>query len=83
MRIWLRLRGGLRNYASSSSLEMDVHEGATVADVVESLGLRSGEVWLAMLDDQLVDKDHTLHPGDRLSLIPPVGGGSAKKISKD
>jgi molybdopterin synthase sulfur carrier subunit len=75
MRIRVRLHGVLRRSASASQLELDLHEGATVASVIESLGLRPGQVWLATLDDRVVEMDHPLGPGDRLALIPPVGGG--------
>jgi sulfur carrier protein ThiS len=54
---------------------MDVSEGARVADVIQALKLRSGEVWLATVDGQLVEVAHQLQPGDELSLMPPVGGG--------
>jgi molybdopterin synthase sulfur carrier subunit len=75
MRIQVRLYGELRRRASAHPLQMHVPEGATVTDVIASLGLRSGEVWLASLDNQLVKMDHRLRPEDELALIPPVGGG--------
>jgi len=52
-----------------------VHEGATVAQVIDLLGLRLGEVWLVKRGDQLLDLDESLRDGDELLLIPPVGGG--------
>jgi sulfur carrier protein ThiS len=54
---------------------MDVIDGATITDVMESLGLRPGEVWLATVDGQLADMDHQLQTDDELALMPPVGGG--------
>jgi molybdopterin converting factor small subunit len=80
MKIRVRLYGGLRRHASSRPLEIDVHKSARVADVIESLGFRSGEVWLTTLDAQLVERDHPLRPGDELLLIPPVGGGNKSNI---
>lgn len=75
MRVLVRLYGGLRGYISSNPQELDLHDGATVADVIAQLNLRPGEVWLATLNDQLVETNHLLRPDDELSLIPPVGGG--------
>lgn len=75
MRVLVRLYGGLRGYTSSNPLQLDLQDGATVADVMAQLNLRPGEVWLATLDDQLVETNHLLRPDDALSLIPPVGGG--------
>jgi molybdopterin converting factor small subunit len=75
MRVLVRLYGGLRGYTSSNLLQLDLQDGATVADVMAQLNLRPGEVWLATLDDQLVETNHLLRSDDALSLIPPVGGG--------
>ncbi len=75
MRVLVRLYGGLRGYISSNPQELDLHDGATVADVIAQLNLRPGEVWLATLNDQLVETNHLLRPDDELSLIAPVGGG--------
>jgi molybdopterin converting factor small subunit len=75
VRILVRLFGGLRGYSSSKTLEINAIDGATIADVVDSLGLRPGEVWLATVDGQLADMDHQLQPDDELALVPPVGGG--------
>ena len=75
MRIAVRLLGGLRHRAPASPQEIEVHEGATVAQVIDLLGLRLGEVWLVKRGDQLLDLDESLRDGDELLLIPPVGGG--------
>jgi len=76
MKIAIRLLGQLSRRAATGALEIEIHDGATVAKVVQLLGLRPGEVWLVMRDAQPIDWDDPLQPGDELSLIPPVGGGS-------
>jgi molybdopterin converting factor small subunit len=75
IKISVRLRGNLRPSGGPEIRIVEVDEGATVEDLLGLLGLRPGDVWLAMLDGQLVDTDLSLQPGDELSLIPPVGGG--------
>jgi sulfur carrier protein ThiS len=75
VRISVRVYGGLRGHGASKALQVDALDDATVADVVEALDLRPGEIWLATLDGQLVEMDHALQPGDELTLVPPVGGG--------
>ena len=74
--IGVRLRGNLRPPGAPEIRILEVDEGATVDDLIALLGLRPGDVWLAMLDGQLADSDRPLRPGDELSLIPPVGGGA-------
>jgi molybdopterin converting factor small subunit len=75
MKVTVRLLGGLGSRAPTSPLEVEIRQNATVAEVVERLGLRPGEVWLATLNGQLVAEGHLLQAGDELSLIPPIGGG--------
>jgi len=76
MDISVRLLGNLRRHAPTGSLQIEVQEGTTVAKVIELLGLRPGDVWLAKLGDQLVDMNHPLRGGGDLLLIPPIGGGN-------
>jgi molybdopterin converting factor small subunit len=75
MRIDVQLHGELRRALATRWMELNLRDGATVAEAIASLGLRSGQVWLAMLDGRLVEMDRPLRPGDNLSLVPPVGGG--------
>jgi sulfur carrier protein ThiS len=75
MRIDVQLHGELHHVLATRWMELDLRDGATVAEAIASLGLRSGQVWLAMMDGSLVEMDRPLRPGDRLSLVPPVGGG--------
>ncbi|UCC64757.1 MAG: MoaD/ThiS family protein [Anaerolineae bacterium] len=71
----MRLLGGLCHRAPASRQEIEVHGGATVAQVIDLLGLRLGEVWLVKRGAQLLDLDESLRDGDELLFIPPVGGG--------
>jgi molybdopterin converting factor small subunit len=76
IKVGVRLRGNLRPPGGPEIQILEVDEGATVEDLIGLLGLRPGDVWLAMVDGQWVEADRPLQPGDELSLIPPVGGGA-------
>jgi molybdopterin converting factor small subunit len=76
MKISVRLYGSLRGADSQGHRELEIPVGATAADAIAALDLRPGEVWLIKQADQLIDTDTVLQPGDKLALIPPVGGGS-------
>jgi sulfur carrier protein ThiS len=76
MKISVRLRGNLRPSGAPEIQILEVDERGTVEDLLGLLGLRPGDVWLAMVDGQLVEADRPLRSGDELSLIPPVGGGA-------
>ena len=54
--------------------DLDVPEATTVAEVLAQLGLNMGV--MCVLNGQTeLDKAHILQEGDRLQVIPPVGGG--------
>jgi molybdenum cofactor biosynthesis protein MoaC/molybdopterin converting factor subunit 1 len=85
--IQVRLFAMLREGAGRDSLELELPEGATVAD---ALALLSREPGLDDLLDRLpvraarnreyVGDDEPLASGDELALIPPVSGGSGQHV---
>jgi sulfur carrier protein ThiS len=75
MTITVKLVGRLGRRALPSAQEIPIQEGTTVVEVVKTLGLRPGDVWLATVNGRFAEDDQPLQPGDDLVLIPPVGGG--------
>lgn len=75
MKINVRFYGELRRHEPSFFRRVELPAGATVADVIERLGLQAGEVWLVKLGDRLVETNYMLQPDDEIALMPPVGGG--------
>jgi MoaE-MoaD fusion protein len=85
--IQVRLFAMLREGAGRDSLELELPEGATVAD---ALALLSREPGLADLLERLpvraarnreyVGDDEPLAPGDELAVIPPVSGGAGHHV---
>ena len=87
MEIELRLFAIFRERAGRERLDLELPEGATVADALaaaaEQPGL--GEILAAMpvraaLNREYVDDDAPISAGDELALIPPVSGGAATGI---
>lgn len=84
MKVEVRLFAMLRERAGRETVELELREGATVADALQALGEHDG---LGELVGQLplvmaVNRDyahgeHRLEAADELALIPPVSGGEA------
>lgn len=81
----VRLFAILRERAGCESLEIEVAEGATVAEAMRALAAASeplAEALVAMpvvmaVNRSYVEEGATLAAGDELALIPPVSGGAA------
>lgn len=83
MTVTVRLFAILRERAGVNSLEVELDEGATVADLLEELSARPelGDLLMRMHVTMAVNRDYAepgtaLAPGDELALVPPVSGGS-------
>jgi molybdopterin converting factor subunit 1 len=84
MLLQVRLFAVLRERAGRDSLEIELAEGATVAEALRALAAASaplGEALEAMpvvmaVNRTYVGTDETLAAGDELALIPPVSGGA-------
>jgi len=75
----IRLFAGLRELAGSDSLQIELADGASVADALAAL---SGQIdasgCLLAVNREYADDDVVLAAGDELALIPPVSGGAAQ-----
>jgi molybdopterin synthase catalytic subunit/molybdopterin converting factor small subunit len=77
MRITVRLFAALRERAGWSRRELDLAEGAVVADVWPALGLGDEPPGLAYARNrEYTDRDAPLGAGDEVAVIPPVSGGA-------
>jgi molybdopterin converting factor subunit 1 len=84
MTVQIRLFAILRERAGRESIELELHDGATVSDVLRTLRERGP---LADLIGRMpvlmaVNRDYAtpatrLYADDELALIPPVSGGAA------
>jgi molybdopterin converting factor small subunit len=76
MQVRIKLMGALRNRLSGGFAALEVNPGATVAAVLERVGLAGGQVHLVMVNgDMSTDRQQALADGDELTVFPPVAGG--------
>jgi MoaE-MoaD fusion protein len=72
----VRLFAALRERVGSPSVELELPDGAVVADVWGKLGLgEEPEGLLYALNRGYAEKGAALSPGDEIAVIPPVSGG--------
>jgi molybdopterin synthase catalytic subunit len=72
----IRLFAGLRERAGTGARELELSEGARVADVWAALDLGSEPSGLLYaVNKSYADSDSALADGDEVALIPPVSGG--------
>ena len=77
MHVRVRLFAALREQAGRGSVELEVPEGATVADLWPALGLGAEPAGLLYaVNRAYVDRTAALAANDEVALIPPVSGGS-------
>jgi molybdopterin converting factor subunit 1 len=83
VKVSVRLFAGLHDLVGHREVELELAEGATVADLRDQLVSQYPAVAPLMntlvcaVDEDFVSNDHRLSPGDQVALIPPVSGGSA------
>ncbi|HET9592867.1 MAG TPA: molybdopterin converting factor subunit 1, partial [Solirubrobacterales bacterium] len=86
MVLQVRLFAVLRERAGRDSLEIEVPEGATVAEALRAVGEESEPLGAALeampvvmaVNRVYADGDAPLSTGDELALIPPVSGGATQ-----
>ena len=83
MTVTVRLFAVLRERVGSDSIEVELDDGATVAEALERLAERPelGDLLERMpvrmaVNRDYADGDTALASGDELALVPPVSGGS-------
>jgi MoaE-MoaD fusion protein len=75
VKVSVRLFAGLRERAGSERVEVDLPDGASVADLLAEMGLRPGQCVVA-LNREYAPAAATIGAGDEVALIPPVSGGA-------
>ncbi|SDE42464.1 MoaD/ThiS family protein [Sporomusa acidovorans] len=77
MVVEVRLYATLRRYTTipNGVIIVDVPDGSTVLDLVETMKIDPAEIHLIMINGVGCDLDRTVNSGDRIGLFPPVGGG--------
>jgi sulfur-carrier protein len=79
MRVQVKLFATLRHYAPSASIgrpfEIDLAEGATVADLIHHLNLPAEEVKMIYVNARARSEDWPLESGNEIGIFPLIGGG--------
>jgi molybdopterin synthase catalytic subunit/molybdopterin converting factor small subunit len=77
VKVSIRLFAGLRERAGQDELELDLPDGARVADALaEVQHLAPGVSLVLAVNREYADCDVVLHAGDELAVVPPVSGGA-------
>jgi molybdopterin converting factor small subunit len=78
--------GAMREYlpstAESNRAQVDVPSGASVGDVVDTLGAPRALVFSVLVDGVHADLDHVLHDGAEITLMPPFAGGAGRRPAR-
>ena len=72
----VQLFAGLRERAGADRVELDLPEGATVADVLEAMEVGPRDCVVAV-NREYAAPDTPVATGDEIALVPPVSGGAA------
>ncbi len=84
MKVKVRLFASLRDYVPEAkmpgakigaTLEVDLPDGARIADVVDHYHLPLELVKLAFVNGVYQELDFELHENDEIGIFPPIGGG--------
>jgi len=77
VKVSVRLFAGLRERAGRDELELDLPEGARVADALAAVAhLAPGVSLVLAVNREYADEDVVLRAGDELAVVPPVSGGA-------
>jgi len=81
VRISVRLFAGLRERAGADRVEVELPDGASVADLLAAMGTTPvGELaprsCIVALNREYASEDAVVEEGDEVALVPPVSGGA-------
>jgi molybdopterin synthase sulfur carrier subunit len=75
VKLFATLRRVRPNLALGQSFSVALPEGATVANLIDELGLPEEEIKLVFVNATYRELDYVLSGGDEVGIFPPVGGG--------
>jgi molybdopterin converting factor small subunit len=79
MKVTVMCFGAMREYlpshADGNRATIDLSEGATVGDLVDTLGAPRRLVHALLVDEVQADLGHRLDEGAAVTLMPPFSGG--------
>jgi sulfur carrier protein ThiS len=77
MKVEVRVYAGLRRYAANerASIDLEIPEGATIAELLQIVGCPEEEVSFILLNGQAVGLERHLCDQAVIQLVPSVSGG--------
>src|SRR3954469_8912462 len=81
MVVSVRLFAGLRERAGSERIEVELPDGATVADLLAAMELAPRSC-VAAVNRQYAGPDTPIGAGDEVALVPPVSGGATAPAAR-
>jgi len=78
MRVTVELQAHLDQYspAGRAIFQQELSDGASVSELVRSLGIPEEMASVIIVNDASVWPEHVLRDGDHITLIPPLAGGA-------
>ena len=55
--------------------------GTTVQDLLSALAIADQDVWIVVVSGARVPPQSVLRDGDRVEILPPLGGGQSHSVS--
>jgi len=89
IKITLKLFGSLREAAGESTIQVELEEGACVADLRDWLSQRNplveslGDRLAASVNLEISSAEAVLRNGDEVAFLPPVAGGDGSRAAAD
>jgi len=75
LRVKVKLYGASTNGLEKSELQLDIHESATVQDLIDWLPVQDRVYLYVVREGMRLAQDTRLRDGDELLVFPPVTGG--------
>jgi sulfur carrier protein ThiS len=75
VKLYGTLNVGVAGYDHAHGLELVLHEGATIADLLAELGIASSKRPVAAIDGRIRKKDHRILKGSQIQIFQPAHGG--------
>ncbi|ETA81660.1 MoaD/ThiS family protein [Youngiibacter fragilis] len=76
------MKASVRTYGATKDrlggekwLEVDVPEKTSIRELMQILGIADDEIMAIMSDGRFIDRNEHINEGDRLQLLPFIGGG--------
>lgn len=76
MKVRVRTYGATKDRLGAAGwLDVEVPEKASIRELMSILGIADDEVMAIIMDGSFMERDYHINEGDRLQLLPFIGGG--------